>query len=214
MSFIDTIAPAAARGDVATMYRRQQQHWGFVPNFAKVFCHHPELMTRWAALLAEVKRPLDTRRLELVTFAAAHELGHSACSLAHGSMLRPFYTDDEIVAIAEGRVEGLLPAAEQAMLRFARRVARDASTVTASDVYELRDLGFSDATIFDIAAVVAARAFFTKLLDAVGVLPDAPFADLPPTLRDALVVGRPIDRAPCALLPAEAPSPPEVHHAG
>ena len=74
MSFITTLAPEAASGDVAEMYRRQQQSWGFVPNYAKVFCHRPQLMARWAALLAEVKRPLDKRRLEMVTFAAAHEL--------------------------------------------------------------------------------------------------------------------------------------------
>jgi len=213
MSFIDTVAPAQARGEVAAMYRRQQQAWGYVPNYAKVFCHRAELMARWAALLSEAKRPLDRRRLELVTFVAAHELGHSACALAHGRVLREFFDDDQVIAIAEGRVETLLPAAERAMLRYARRVARDAAAVTAADVAELRGLGFDDAEIFDIAAVAAARAFFTKLLDAVGVLPDAPFADLPEALRDALVVGRPIDRAPCEALPNDGDMRPGVDYA-
>jgi uncharacterized peroxidase-related enzyme len=201
MSFIDTLPPDQARDGVAAMYRRQQDAWGFVPNYAKVFCHRPELMARWAALLAEVKRPLDKRRLELVTFCAAHELGHSACSLAHGRVLREFFADEEIVAIAEDRTSGLLLPAEQAMLRFARRVARDAASVTAAEVDGLKAHGFSDAEVFDIAAVAAARAFFTKLLDAVGVLPDAPAADLPAFLRDALTVGRPVDTVPPARLP-------------
>jgi len=212
MSFIQTVAPDAAQGDIAAMYRRQQQAWGYVPNYAKVFCHRPELMARWAALLAEVKRPLDRRRLELATFAAAHELGNSACALAHGRMLREFFADDEIVAIAAGCVEALLPPAEQALLRFARQVARDAGAVTAGDVAELKALGFVDAEIFDIAAVVAARAFFTKVLDATGVQPDAPFAELPASLRDALVVGRPIDRTPCVAMPADGDAS-GVHHA-
>jgi uncharacterized peroxidase-related enzyme len=206
MAFITTIAPAAARDEVAAMYRRQQQAWGYVPNYAKAFCHRPALMARWAALLAEVKRPLDKRRRELVTFVAAHELGHSACTLAHGSALRAFFADEHIVAIAEGRVDGLLPAAEQAMLRYARLVARDAAAVTTTDVDELKALGFDEAEIFDIAAVAAARAFFTKLLDAMGVQPDAPFTGLAAPLRDALTVGRPIDRAPCVAMPAPAPS--------
>jgi uncharacterized peroxidase-related enzyme len=212
MSFIHTIAPAQAHGDVAAMYRRQQQAWGYVPNHAKVFCHRPDVMTRWAALLAEINRPFDRRRRELVTFVAAHELGNSACSLAHGRMLRQHFDDDEIVAIAEGRVSLLLPAAEQAMLRYARIVARDAADVTAADVAELRSLGFADAEIFDIAAVSAARGFFTKLLDAMGVLPDAPFAELPEGLRDSLTVGRAIDRAPCVALPAGRATTPEAHH--
>lgn len=212
MSFIHTIAPAQARAEVASMYSRQQQTWGYVPNYAKVFCHRPELLARWAALLAEVKRPLDRRRLELATFAAAHELGNSPCALAHGQVLREFFADDEIVAIAAGRV-GALPAAEQALLRFARTVARDAASVTAADLAELRDLGFADAEIFDIAAAAAARAFFTKLLDAMGVLPDAPFAELPEELRRALTVGRPIDSAPCAALPSEDDLLPGAHYA-
>ncbi len=28
---------------------RQEAHWGFVPNYAKVFCHRPEIMGLWAA---------------------------------------------------------------------------------------------------------------------------------------------------------------------
>jgi uncharacterized peroxidase-related enzyme len=213
MSFIHTVAPAEARADVAAMYRRQQQTWGYVPNYAKVFCHRPELMARWAALLAEVKRPFDRRRLELVTFVAAHELGHSACALAHGRALREFFTDDEVIAIAEGRVAALLSVAERAMLRFARLVARDAAAVTSGDVANLKAFGFTDAEIFDIAAAAAARAFFTKLLDAMGVQPDAPFAELPATLRDALSVGRPIDRAPCAAIPDEVEAEPGLRHA-
>ena len=58
---------------------------------------------------------------------------------------------------------------------------------------ELKALGYSDAEIFDMAATAAGRAFFTKLLDAMGVTPDAPFRTLPESLRRTLTVGRPID---------------------
>lgn len=211
MSFIDTVPPAAARADVAAMYRRQQQAFGYVPNYAKAFSHRPELMARWAALFGEIKRPLPRRRVLMLSFVSALELGHSSCSLAHGSMLREFFSDAELVAIASGRLDAL-PAAEQAMLRFARQVARDARAVTAADVETLKSLGFSDADVFDIAAVAAARAFFTKLLDALGVLPDASLAGLPAPLRQTLGAGRPIDRTPCEALPAETPTLSETDH--
>ena len=64
------------------------RHWGFVPNYAKVFCHRPEVLARWGQLLAGIRRPMDKRRFELVTFAAAHELRNTACALAHGKALR------------------------------------------------------------------------------------------------------------------------------
>lgn len=146
-------------------------------------------MARWSQLLAEIKRPMDLRRFELVTFAAAHELRNSACALAHGRALRAFFTDAQIVAIAEGRLNGVLDAAEQAMVGFARRVAMDASQVTADDVAALRAHGLTDAETFDIAAAVAGRAFFTKLLDALGVQMDSPFLALEDSLRHALTVG-------------------------
>ena len=41
MAFIETTPPEAAEGAVAAMYLRQQKAWGFVPNYAKVFCHRP-----------------------------------------------------------------------------------------------------------------------------------------------------------------------------
>jgi uncharacterized peroxidase-related enzyme len=205
MTFINITPPDAARDAVADMYRRQQSSWGFVPNYAKVFSHRPEVLARWGQLLAEIKRPMDKRRFELVTFAAAHELGHSACALAHGRALREFFSDDEIISIAEGRAATVLGEAEQALLRFSRLVAADAAQVTAQDVDTLRRAGFTDAEIFDIAATAAGRAFFTKLLDALGVRADAPFSALDEPLRTVLTVGRPIDAEPVARLPVAGP---------
>jgi uncharacterized peroxidase-related enzyme len=202
MTFITTIPPDAARDAVADMYRRQQDSWGYVPNYAKVFCHRPEVMARWGQLLAEIKRPMDKRRFELVTFAAAHEVRNTPCALAHGKVLREFFSDEQIVSIAEGRLDGLLDEAEQAMVRFARQVAKDASQATARDVAALKEFGYSDAEVFDIAAAAAGRAFFTKVLDALGVQMDSPFLALDETLRGALTVGRPIDVQACATMPA------------
>ena len=203
MSFIDAIAPEAATGETAEMFRRQQAGWGFVPGFAQAFGHRPAVMARWSALLVEIKRPMDRRRFELVTFVAALALRNTACALAHAQALRPFLSDAQILALAAGRVEDVLDAAEQAMLRFARQVARDASRVTAARVAALAAHGFSDAEIFDIAAAAAGRAFFAKLLDALGVLADAPMGELDATLRRALTVGRPIDRQPPVTMAGE-----------
>ncbi len=203
MEFIDTIRPDEAQGAVAEMYRRQESSWGYVPNYALVFCHRPEVMARWGQLLAEIKRPMSKRRFELATFVAAHELANTPCSLAHGRALQEFFSDAEIVAIAAGRVEGVLDAPEQALVRFARQVARDASKVNAEQVTELSQLGFSSAEIFDIAAAAAGRAFFTKMLDALGVLPDSPFAKLDAAFREPLTVGRPIDTREPAKMPEE-----------
>lgn len=197
MTFIKTTAPEDAAGEVAEMYARQQSAWGYVPNYAKAFCERPEVMVRWGRLLAEIKRPMDKRRFELVTFVAAHELRNSACVLAHGRALREFFSEEQIRAIAAGRLDAVVSGAEQAMLRYARQIAQDASQVSAEQVAALKKWGFSDAEIFDIAAVAAGRAFFTKLLDALGVQADSSFLDLDEAFRRSLTVGRPVDVTPC-----------------
>jgi len=207
MAFIETVAPADARDAVREMYLRQQAAWGYVPNYAKVFCYRPTVMARWGQLLAEIKRPMDKRRFELVTFVAAHELRHSACALAHGRALRPFFDDSQIIAIAEGHVAGVLGEPEQCLVGFARQIARDASSVSKAQISALNQHGFADAEIFDIAAAAAGRAFFTKLLDALGVLPDSPFLDFDQEFRRALTVGRAIDSDECATLPVLEPAP-------
>jgi uncharacterized peroxidase-related enzyme len=191
MAFIQTLEAPDINDDVRAMYARQEAHWGFVPNYAKVFCHRPEIMGLWAQLQAGIKRHMDKRRFELVTFAAAHALRSTLCSLAHGKALSVLFSVEDVLAMARGEAPESLSAAEAAMLSFARKVARDASSVRAEDVERLRHHGFTDPEIFDIAATVAARAFWTKLIESLGVEAEPSFRAMSEELRNSLVVGRP-----------------------
>jgi hypothetical protein len=86
-----------------------------------------------------------------------------------------------------------LDAKDRAIMRFAAKVVRDATSVTGQDVEALRAHHLSDAEIFDIVAAAAARCFFSKTLDGLGVEPDGAYHELEPKLKQALVVGRAID---------------------
>jgi hypothetical protein len=189
MPFIETIPPAAATGETRAMYARQQAHYGYVPSYATVFSHRPEVMARWGQLLAAIKRPMDKRRFELATLAAAQTLKSTLCSMAHGKALLEFLPAEDVAALGLGEIPATLTAAEASLVRFARAVARDASAVTAADVAALKR-HFDDDEIFDIAAAAAGRAFFTKIIEALGVETDAPAKAMDAELRDALAVGR------------------------
>ena len=193
MAFIDTIPLAESNDDVRAMYERQQAHYGYVPNYAKVFCHRPEVMGLWAQLQAGIRRHMDKRRFELVTFAAANALRSTLCSLAHGKALMEFFSAGDVQAMVRGKTPESLSAAEAAMMSFARRVAQDATAITSGEIAGLKQHGFTDAEIFDIAATAAARAFWTKVIEALGVEADAPFRAMDYELRKALTVGRPVD---------------------
>jgi alkylhydroperoxidase family enzyme len=74
-------------------------------------------------------------------------------------------------------------------------IVADATSVTQADVDRLRGLGLPDSEISGIVLAAAARSFFSKTLDGLGVAPDAKYAGLDPALRDALTVGRAISEA-------------------
>jgi uncharacterized peroxidase-related enzyme len=192
MAFIETVQTAGTNEELRAMYERQQSHWGFLPNYAKVFCHRPEIMGLWAQLQSGIKRHMDKRRFELITFAAANALRSTLCSIAHGKALTEFISAEDVGAIAAGEAPASLSEAEVAMMAFSRKVARDATTVTSEDVEQLKRLGFSDAEVFDIAATSAARAFWTKMLDSLGVEADAAFRAMDPRFTRPLCVGRPL----------------------
>src|SRR5262249_15060524 len=98
-----------------------------------------------------------------------------------------------VTEIVKGGQESPLEARERAMMVFAEKVALDADRTTSADVEALRAHGYRDEEIFDVAATAAARCFFSKLLDALGVQADANFNKLDPALRKALMVGRPVE---------------------
>jgi uncharacterized peroxidase-related enzyme len=193
MAFVGAVPVDQATGEVRAMYERNQARLGYVPNYAKAFSHRPGVWTAWETLVASIRSNLDARRYELVTLAAARALRSSYCSLAHGRILRErFYSAGQMVAIAEDYTAAQLGPADVAIMKFAEKVAGDASAITEADVQALRDHGLSDSDIFDVASAAAARCFFGKLLDAVGAEPDSAYTELDRELRRHLTVGRAI----------------------
>jgi uncharacterized protein YciW len=55
------------------------------------------------------------------------------------------------------------------MLDYVGKLTRTPSAVTEGDVEALRDVGFSDRAILDIAQITAYFAFVTRLADGLGV---------------------------------------------
>jgi uncharacterized peroxidase-related enzyme len=140
-----------------------------------------------------IKARMDLRRYELATIAAARRLRSTYCAHAHGSVLLEQFMDAEALraVMADHHEAGLEPV-DVAVMDYAEKIVDDATSVTEMDVERLREHGLSDSDILDVAAAAAARCFFSKLLDALGVQADATFRELEPELSAALTVGRPV----------------------
>ncbi|HEX6934714.1 MAG TPA: hypothetical protein VF162_21415 [Streptosporangiaceae bacterium] len=160
-------------------------------NYELAFEQRPEVYAAWVRLNSAIKAGMDVRRYELATLAAARKLRSSYCSLAHGSVLAERFGEPVVQIAANHRAAGLSEI-DVAVMDLAEQVADDAAAITDADLRRLRDLGLSQQDVMDVVLAAAARCFFSKTLDALGVLPDASYRELDPALRDVLVVGRPI----------------------
>ena len=163
-------------------------------NFERAFAERPEVYAAWVQLNGAIKAGMDLRRYELATLAAAQRLRSSYCCLAHGSVLASQFGEPVRDIVLDRRAAGL-DEIDVAVMDLAERVVADATSIGDADLRPLRDLGLTETEIMDVVLAAAARCFFSKALDALGVLPDAGYRDLEPELREALVVGRPIAEA-------------------
>ena len=160
-------------------------------NYERAFGQRPAVYEAWQQLNGAIKAQMDLRRYELATLAAARRLRSSYCCLAHGTVLAERFGEPVARIAADHRAAGL-DEIDVAVMDLAEQVADDAASVGAADLQRLRDLGLSQEEIMDVILAAAARCFFSKTLDALGVQPDPGYRDLDPGLRQALVVGRPI----------------------
>ena len=163
-------------------------------NLERAFAERPDVYAAWGQLNGAVKAGMDLRRYELATLAAARRLRSSYCCLAHGTILMERFGEPVREIALDHRNAGL-DEVDVAVMDFAERVVDDATSISDAELQRLRDLGLSDTDILDVALAAAARCFFSKTLDALGVLPDAAFRELDPALLEVLVVGRPIATA-------------------
>lgn len=192
--FISGVDEGVADGEVAEYYAGQRAAWGFLPNYAAAFSTRPDVARAWNTLNTTVRGGMDRRRFELVTIAAARARGSTYCTVAHAAFLRDVCGDATAVeSIAEHPDGAGLSAVDRAVYTFAVKVAKDASSVEQTDVDGLRAAGLSDADVADVVFAVAARCFFTAVLDGLGAQLDVQTAQtFAPAVLESMVVGRPV----------------------
>ena len=192
--FIEAPEESTVGDDVADWYKRQRGAWGYLPNYAPAFATRPDVAEAWNTLNNAVRGHMDRRRFELATIAAARVYRSTYCMAAHCKFLRDACGDEPTMrAIAADPSGASLDATDRAVMDFAAQVAQDASAITAADVQRLRDHGLSDPEVVDLALAAAARGFFTKVLDALGVQADIQLGEtFDPEVRGQVTVGRPI----------------------
>jgi len=88
----------------------------------------------------------------------------------HGESLRQLVKDEGLVAqLKEDYTRAALSPTDRALLDYAAKLTCTPAEVSADDVQRLREAGFDDRGILDIAMITGYFAFVNRLADGLGV---------------------------------------------
>ena len=177
-----------AEGHVAKMYGGDLAVDGFVYSYTQMMAINPEAHEAFEALVRAIVPSIGVRNFELATLAAARAIRSPHCLLAHGrKTLRAGAMDEaQLEKVARDHTDAGLSDADVAVMDFAERLSTDAASMTDADSQTLRDVGFTDRQIVDIALSAGIRNYFSRVLQALAVPVDA-VPGLSPALTAALL---------------------------
>ena len=121
--------------------------------------------------------------------------------MEHGAALRTNFLDaGQVEDVVENCPNSDLEASEVALIDFVEKVTLRAHEISQEDIDTLRAHRFSDTDVLDIALAAAARSFYSKMVDSLGVAPSPEWLKrsesvLGQDLLQKLTVGRPLPMA-------------------
>jgi uncharacterized peroxidase-related enzyme len=177
-----------AEGHVADMYAEDLHDTGVVFGYTQAMALNPEAHEAFLALIGAIVPSIGVRTYEIATLGAARGIRSAHCLLAHGrkALRAGVFDEDQLERVAVDYESAGLDPADLAVMRFAEKLSTDAAGMTDADSQSLRDHGFSDRQIVDIALAAAARNYFSRAIQALHVpVQDSP--GLSPRLAEALL---------------------------
>jgi len=172
-----------AAGDEANLPEELRPYWqkcrdklGFVPNVLQAWLLRPEKLKNFVATYNELMLgPSGLSKLEREMIAVAVSAVNRCyyCLVAHGAAVRQMSGDPQLgeMLVMNYRVAEL-PARQRAMLDFAVLLTENPVGVTKTHRQALRDQGFTDADIFDIAEVAGFFNMTNRVAHATDMMPN------------------------------------------
>ncbi len=152
---------------------------GIVPNVLRAYAFDIDKLNAFTAMYNDLMlgdSGLSKLEREMIAVVVSSINRCYYCQVAHGAAVRQLSGNPELgeQMVMNYRVADL-DARQRAMLDFAALLTTASATVEETDRQRLRDAGFSDRDIFDIASVTGFYNMSNRVASAIDMRPNAEY---------------------------------------
>ncbi|MBW9117386.1 alkylhydroperoxidase [Rhizobium cauense] len=190
--YIKTIEPDEAKDDIAALYTSEIASMGRVMQATQCWSARADVIVPIESLLHQIRDgfSLGLLNFRLITLVAAKFVPSSYCSHVYFHSVSSMIGRDQALAVYRDFRKAGLSTQQVEMLAYAEQISRNASEITDKNIQRLRDVGFTDINIADIALAASYRNFMSRYFDAVGATIEPEFLDPDDEVRNEISVGR------------------------
>lgn len=168
--------------DMQNYFQICQEKLGLIPNVLLAYRHNPDQFrgfSRFYNALMLGESGLSKLEREMIAVAVSSTNYCFYCQAAHGAAVREYSGDPVLgdLMVMNYRAADL-PPRHRTMLDFAIKVTEASHKIEESDRQALRDAGFSNEDIFDIANVAGFFNMSNRVANAVDMQPNAEYHHL------------------------------------
>ena len=179
--WIETVVREDADPELAAAYDEVCRADGSVHNMYHAFATRPDLLVLadrfFRALLHNPRRRLEDWMQEVVATHVAILCGCRYAKEHHGANLMSVLGDRTrgramLAALEAGEIPDGADERMRAILAYTRKLTLEPAAMGESDVAALRGAGLGDAEIFEVNQIAAHFAYWTRMLNGLGVTAD------------------------------------------
>jgi uncharacterized peroxidase-related enzyme len=162
--------------DIQKYFTKCEEKLGFVPNVLRAYSFNSDKLANFMTMYNELMLgPSGLSKLEREMIAVvASSINHCFyCLTAHGAAVRQLSGDPKLGELMVMNYRAAeLATRQRAMLDFAAKLTETPDRIIETDRQALRDAGFSDADIWDIAAVTSFFNMSNRMAVATDMMPN------------------------------------------
>ena len=184
----DTDVPAMTRypvpdvddlpDDVRERIEEEAERAGFTPNVFLAYAYLPSHFRAFFGYYDAITQDSELTKAEIEMIIVATSSANDCyyCNVAHGALLR-IYSEDPLLAdqiVANHRAADVSDR-HRVMLDFAVKLTESPGRVDETDMQVMREAGFSDRQIWDVASVCAFFNLSNRMATVADMRPNAEF---------------------------------------